>query len=108
MRKSTKKLTEKESNMLKHTRKKNQIDKYLDVNNPYRSISKAEKSLPKSPRKKVEIISKLATKHKLMINLKGNRGRKPNLMDQHGDQFLIEFLERPDITYTNARRKDCV
>ena len=58
-----------------------------------------EKSLPKSPRKKVEIISKLATKYKIKIKLKENRGRKPNPMDQNGEQFLI--------TYTNPRRKDC-
>ena len=48
-----------------------------------------EKSLPKSPRKKVEIISKLATKYKIKIKLKENRGRKPNPMDQNGEQFLI-------------------
>ena len=42
----------------------------------YRNIAKADLLLPKSPNKKAEVIQRLATKYKLRINVKENRGRR--------------------------------
>ena len=55
-----------------------------------RSIKKAERSLPLSPRKKVEVIGSLAKKFKLRI------------------EWLENFLESADITYTTPGRRDTV
>lgn len=71
----------------------------------HRSVSKVEKLLPKSPRKKCEVIKGLAHKYKLRIQF-SKRGRKANILTEDQTSHLTEFFERPDITYTNPGRKD--
>ena len=62
-----------------------------------RSISRAEKYLPYSPRKKAEV-----------IQLKENGGCKAKILSQEQERWLIDYLERPEISYTNPGRKDNV
>ena len=73
-----------------------------------RSLLKAEKGLPKSPRKKAEIIKKLATKYQLRINPKENRGRPGKCLDDNQKEWLLELINRSDITYTNPGSADNV
>ena len=71
----------------------------------HRSVSKVEKLLPKSPRKKREVIKGLANKYQLRIQL-SKKGRKPNITTEDQISLLAEFFERPDIAYINPGRKD--
>ena len=70
----------------------------------HRSLSRADSHLPKSLHK----IQRLATKHKLRINLKEKRGRPPKELTEREKIWLLEFLDRSDISYTNPGRKDSV
>ena len=45
-----------------------------------RSIWRAEKHLPNSPHKKTEVISNLAKKYNLKIQLNNNRGHEPKVL----------------------------
>ena len=73
-----------------------------------RSMIRAE-HLPKSSRKKTAVLSNLAKKYELRINLNGNkRGRKAKMMTQEQEHWLFEVLERSDMTYMNPGRKDHV
>ena len=72
-----------------------------------RSVKRAEKSLPESPRKRVEIIGNLAKKYKIRI-APPSRGRKSNVFDEEQIIWFMNFLERPDITLTNSGTKDSV
>ena len=74
----------------------------------HRSLSRADSHLPKSPHKKAEIIQRLATKYKLRINLKEKRGRPRKELTEREKIWLVEFLDRSDISYTNPGRKDSV
>ena len=74
----------------------------------HRSLSRADLHLLKSPHKKAEIIQRLATKYKLRITLKENRGRPRKELSEEESIWLIEFLSRSDISYTNPGRKDNV
>ena len=73
-----------------------------------RSLQKVEKSLPKSPRKRSEIVGALVDKFQLRIKLTGKskRGRPKNEFTTDELAWLLEFLNRPDITYTTPGRKD--
>lgn len=73
-----------------------------------RSISRAEKNLPASPRKKTEIVGNLTKKYNMKINLIEGRGRKPKVLSKEQEKWLTEYLERPEMTYTNTGRKDNV
>ena len=73
-----------------------------------RSISRAEKNLPNSPRKKTAVIGNLARKYNLKIELKETRGRKAKVLTEEQEEWLIDYLERPEMTYTNPGRKDNV
>ena len=73
-----------------------------------RSVTRAEKHLPNSPRKKTEIIGKLAKKYNLRIQFKDSRGRKAKILSDDQEQWIIDYLERPEVTYTNPGRKDNV
>ena len=74
----------------------------------HRSLSRADLHLPKSPNKKAEIIQRLATKYNLRVDLKENRGRRRKELSDEEKMWLIEFLNRSDISYTNPGRKDNV
>ena len=74
-----------------------------------RSIKKAERSLPLSPRKEAEVIGSLAKKFKLSIAVAKNKtGRKKNELSQEEREPLENFLERADIFYTTPGRHDTV
>ena len=74
----------------------------------HRSLSRADSHLPKSPHKKAEIIQKLPSKYSLRIEMKENRGRPRKDLSEEQKLWMIEFLNRGDITYTNPGRKDHV
>ena len=61
--------------------------------------------VPKILDKKTEIIQRLATKYRLKNNLPENRGRPHMKLNDEEKIWLIEFLDRSDITYTNVERK---
>ena len=61
--------------------------------------------LPKSPRNKAEIIQRLATKYKLRTNLKKKLGRPRKELTEGEKIWLLEFLDRSDISFTNPGRK---
>ena len=65
---------------------------------PHQSISRADSHLSKSPHKKAEIIQRLATKYKLRINFQQNRGRPRKKLNEEEKIWLIEFLNRFDIS----------
>ena len=67
------------------------------------SVNKVEKHLPKSTRKKCEVIIGLANKYKFRLQFAKN-GRKAKVLNE--EQFVyLQFFERPDITYTNPGRE---
>ena len=70
-----------------------------------RSLIRAEKGLPTSPNKRKEIIGTLAKKYEMRIVM-GKRGRKHQDLDEDQQYWLIEFLERSDMTYINPGKKD--
>ena len=72
-----------------------------------RSVRKAEKSLSRSPRKRNAVVSSLAKKFQLRIlpqHSQSNRGRQSKILMQTKKSWLIEFLDRLDITYNNHTR----
>ena len=74
----------------------------------HRSLSRANQHLPKRPNKKAEVIQRLATKYQLRVNFKETRGRTCKELVEEEMIWLIEFLNRSDITYTNPGHKDNV
>ena len=72
-----------------------------------RSIQKVAKTLPKSPRKRKEVITVLANKFKLRIKLTQSKaGRPKNELTGSGKEWLKNVLDKPDITYVTPGRKD--
>ena len=72
-----------------------------------RSLKKAFDALPKSPRKRSEIVKSLLKKFNLHINIATKKpGRPINELSADEIERLLEFMERPDVTYTNPGRKD--
>ena len=72
-----------------------------------RSLKKACDALPKSPRKRSEIVQDLTKKFNLRINVAAKKpGRPVNEFSADEIEWLLEFMERPDVTYTNPGRKD--
>ena len=72
-----------------------------------RRLKKACDALPKSPRKRSEIVQSLSKKFNLRINLATKKpGRPVNELSADKISWLLEFMERPDVTYTNPGRKD--
>ena len=74
-----------------------------------RSLKKAERSLPKNPRRRNAVVSSLAKKFQLRIlPQQNNRGRPKQILDADEKSWLIDFLDRPDITYTMPGKKEQV
>ena len=73
-----------------------------------RSIKKAERSLPQSPRRKKEVIKSLASKFNVRVQLAQKAGRKKNSLSEEEIQWVIDFLNRADISYTTPGRRDNV
>ena len=72
-----------------------------------RRIQKVAKTLPKSPRKRKEVISALANKFKLCIKTTQSKaGRPKNELTESEKEWLKNFLDKPDITYVTPGRKD--
>ena len=72
-----------------------------------RSLKKACNALPKSPRKRWEIVQSLSKKFNLRINLATKKpGRPVNELSADEIEWLLEFMERPNVTYTSPGRKD--
>ena len=71
-----------------------------------RSVKKAEKSLPKSPRRKMEVITRLASKFQVCVKFREKVGRKKNVLSEEKVDWVIAFLNQPDILYTTPGRKD--
>ena len=72
-----------------------------------RSIQKVAKTLPKSPRKRKEVISALTNKFKLRIKpTQSKAGRPKNELTESEIEWLKNFLHKPDITYITPGRKD--
>ena len=64
-----------------------------------RSIQKVAKTLPKSPRKRKEVISALTNKFKLRIKpTQSKAGRPKNELTESEKEWLKNFLDKPDIT----------
>ena len=75
----------------------------------YRSLKRADDALPKSPHKRKEIVSSLATKYQLRIQYtKNKRGRKRKNLTEEQKEWLINALDRPDISMMNPGKKDHV
>ena len=73
-----------------------------------RSVKKVEKSLPKSPRRKREVITRLASKFQFHVKFGEKVGRKKNALSEEKVDRVIVFLNQPDISYTTPDRKDNV
>ena len=73
-----------------------------------RSIKKAEKALLFSPTKKISYQWLSKTRYQLRIQYQEKRGRKPDLLTEEEQEWLVNVFERPDITYINPGRKDNV
>ena len=71
-------------------------------------MKKAADHLPQSPRKKVEIIQSLASKYQIRIKMHENRGRPRKELSEEKKDWMIEFLGRSDMTYTNPGCQDNV
>ena len=72
-----------------------------------RSIQKVAKTLPKSPRKRKEVISALANKFKLRIKpTQSKAGRPKNELIETEKKWLKNFFDKPDIVYVTPGRKD--
>ena len=75
------------------------------------SVRKAEKSLPRSPRKRNAVVSSLARKFQLRIlpqDSQSNRGRPKQDLDADEKSWLIDFIDRQDITCTTPGKRDQV
>ena len=71
------------------------------------SFRKAEKALPKSPRKQKAVVKSLAKKFELKIAPQQNsRGRKRQELYEEEQLWLSKFLSQPDITYVTPDKKD--
>ena len=74
-----------------------------------KSLKKAERSLPKSPRRRNAVVSSLEKKFQLRIlPQQNNRGLPKQILDADEKSWLINFLDRPDITYTMLGKRDQV
>ena len=71
-----------------------------------RSVKIAEKSLPKGPRRKREVITRLASKFQVRIKFGENVGRKKNALCEEELDRVIAFLNQPDISYKTPGRKE--
>ena len=65
-----------------------------------RSVQKVAKTLPKSPRKREEVISALANKFKQPIkSTQSKAGRPKNQLTESEKEWFKNFLDKPHITY---------
>ena len=70
-----------------------------------RSLKKAVNALPERPRKKSETLGSLVKRYQLRIDLSGKRGRRAINLSDEEKEWVMNFFDRPDITYINPGRK---
>lgn len=71
-------------------------------------MSQAEKSLPKSPRKREEVVKIMAKKF-LKIQFRGKGGgRQKQILSDEEEEWLSTFMDRADISRQTPGRKDTV
>ena len=70
-----------------------------------RSVRKAVKALPKSPRKQKAVVTSLAKKLDLRILPQNRSRRKKQDLSQEEESWLRKFFGRPDITYETPGKK---
>ena len=72
---------------------------FLQAHIKPRSIQKIAKTLPKSPRKRKEVISALSNKFKLRITPTQSKTGKPqNELTESEKEWLKNFLDEPDMS----------
>ena len=71
-----------------------------------RSMRKVERALPKSARKRDNVVSSLAKKFQLRIMPQTNNiGRPKQELETDEKSWLLDFLDRPGITYKHLVRE---
>ena len=70
------------------------------------SVHKTKGLLPSSPQKKAVVTGTLAKKFNLSIAVHNKAGRKKNKLSEDEEEWIDNFLERSDIMYTTASRRD--
>ena len=76
-----------------------------------KSVRKAKKSLSRIPRKRNAVVSSFAKKFQLRIlpqHSQSNRGRPKQDLDADEKSWLIDFIDRQDITCTSPGKRDQV
>lgn len=73
-----------------------------------RTVKRVEKCRPQSPRRKTEVIKSLASKFNVKVKFGEKSGRKKNLLSEEEQQWVLNFLDRADISYTTPGRRDNV
>ena len=80
---------------------------FLKANTRSRSIQKVAKTLPKSPKKRKEVISALANKFKMRIkSIQSKSGRPKNELTESEKEWFKSVLDKLDITYVTPGQKD--
>ena len=72
-----------------------------------KSFKEAEQNLPKSPRKRKKVVKMIASKT-LRIKLYDNQGRQRQELSLEQEKWLLDFLERPDISRQTTERKGAI
>ena len=82
---------------------------FKQVSTRSRSIKRVDNALPKSPHKRTEVVSSIAKKYKLRINLLKNSGGRPHkdLSDKQ-KQWLRNVLDRSNLSMVSPGKKDHV
>ena len=70
----------------------NQLISFGSATVESRSVMKVEKSLPRSPRKEREVITKLASKFQVRIEFREKVGRKKNVLSEREVDWVMTFL----------------
>ena len=74
-----------------------------------RSIKKVESALPRSPRKREEVVKALASNFlRVQFKSTSKRGRPSDLLNDEQEEWLVNFLDRDDISRQTPGRKDTV
>ena len=73
-----------------------------------RTVKRVEKFLPQSSRRKSEVIKSLASKFNVKVKFCKKTGRKKKVLSEEEQQWVKDFLDRPDISYTTPGRRDNV
>ena len=71
-----------------------------------RSVRRAEKAPPFSPREKKEVNNGLVNRYQQRIQYEKNRGRKSFVLSEEEQELLLTFFDCVDITYLNPGGKE--